>query len=244
MLLFLECAGVYRSQGKTSAALRCPRTGPRCPTAQRTSISVPAGDTSTSAETRSLQDESSDLPGFLSQYISLVRAKSGHFKPTTSCEDQVRQPSLCVGQAGQDGHGRVPQAAPPVPIWWLQSLGCWLAHWPAFSLALWMTGLQATSPSPGRVRWASTSVVTTGRVWKGDLDIRASQRQKGVHHGWGSGYRMVWGGQGKRLIHQPRTSGVLPDHSFPSPVGTKGCDQLRCHDCSCCVIRPSEVHKA
>ena len=117
MLLFLECAGVYRSQGETSAALRCPRTGPRCPTAQRTSISVPAGDTSTSAETRSLQDESSDLPGFLSQYISPVRAKSGHFKPTTSCEDQVRQPSLCVGQVGQDGHGRVPQAAPPVPIW-------------------------------------------------------------------------------------------------------------------------------
>ena len=162
----------------------------------------------------------------------------------TSCEDRVRQPSLCVGQAGQDGHVRVPQAALPVPTWWLQSLGCWLAHWPAFSLALWMTGPQATSPSPGRVRWASTSVVTTGRVWKGDLYIRASQRQKGVRHGWGSGYRMVWGGQGKRLIHRPQTSGVLPDHSFPSPLGTKGCDQLRCHERSCCVIRPSEVRKA
>jgi len=82
MLLFLECAGVYRSEGKTSAALRCLRTGPRCPTAQRTSISIPAGDTSASTETRSLQDESSDLPGLLSQCISPVRAKSGHFKPT------------------------------------------------------------------------------------------------------------------------------------------------------------------
>ena len=162
----------------------------------------------------------------------------------TSCKNQVRQPSLCVGQAGQDSHVRVPQATPPVLTWWLRSLGCWPAHWTAFSLAFWMTGPQATSPSPGRVKWASTSVVTTGRVWKGDLDIRASQRQEGVHRGWGSGYRMVRGGWDKGLTHRPGTSGILPNHGFPSPPGTEGRDQLRWHDCSCCVIRSSEVGRA
>ena len=168
----------------------------------------------------------------------------------TSPKDQVRQPSPYVGQAGQDGHVRVPQAAPSVPTWSLRSLGCWIAHRPAFSLALWMTGPQATSPSPGRVRWASTSIVTTGRVWKGDLDIRASQRQEGVCPGWGSGYRMVQGGRDKGLLmlfwdkEEPGTSGALPDHSFPSPLGTEGRDHLRQHDCSCCVIRPSEFRRA
>lgn len=117
MLHFLECAGVYCSQGKTSAALRCLRTGPRCPTAQRTSSSVPTGDTSTSTEARSLQDGSSDLPGFLSQYISPVRAESGHFKSTHCPRGPGETTFPRVGQAGQDGHVRVPQAAPPVPTW-------------------------------------------------------------------------------------------------------------------------------
>lgn len=35
-----------------------------------------------STEAHSLQDGSSDLPGFLSHCISPVRAESGHFKPT------------------------------------------------------------------------------------------------------------------------------------------------------------------
>lgn len=218
-------------------------------TPQRTSISVPTEDASVSTETHS-QDGSSDMPGFLSHCISPVRAESGHFKPTHFPQGpgETAFPLCGAGGSGRPYEG--PQAAPSVPTWSLWSLRCWLAHWSLFSLALWMTGPQATSPYPGRVRWASTSIVTTGRVWKGDLDIRASKRQEGVCPGWGSGYRMVQGGRDKGLLmllwdkEEPGTSGVLPDHSFPSPLGTEGHDQLRQHDCSCCVIRSSEFCRA
>lgn len=107
-LLFLECAGVNHSQGKTSAVLRCLRTRLCCPhttahvhqrpnrrrqRVHRNTLRMEAVTCLDSSVTVFRQSEQrvdiSNLP--------------------TSPKDQVRQPSLYVGQAGQDGHMRAPR---------------------------------------------------------------------------------------------------------------------------------------
>lgn len=60
-----------------------------------------------STETRSLQDGSSDLPGFLSHCISPVRAEKGHFKPTHFLQgpDETAFPLCGAGGSGQPREG-------------------------------------------------------------------------------------------------------------------------------------------
>ena len=128
MLHFLECAGVYCSQGKTSAVLRCLRTELCCPYSTVHVHQRPNRrrqhvhrNTLSRMEVVTCLDSSVTVSHQSEQRVDISNLPS-------SPEDQVRQPSLYVGQVGQDGHVRAPQAAPPVPTWSLRSLGCWLAH--------------------------------------------------------------------------------------------------------------------
>lgn len=81
-----------------------------------------------STETHSLQDGSSDLPGFPQSLYLTSQSREWTFQTylLPRGPGETAPSSMWAGGSGRACEG--PQAAPPVPTWSLRSLGCWLAH--------------------------------------------------------------------------------------------------------------------